>query len=166
MNTRVKFTILFGALLALSAPTPALACSCAWMGSFVKMAKSATIVAQGKVVAHDKEKPERPLYMDFQISEVLSGSYSPGPIRIWGDNGFQCRPSIKNFPIGTEWVLAISGPEGQPSAKGDYFISNCGEYWLVRQGAYVHGNVSGATRGFKQSVPLVEFRRMLKAKIK
>ncbi len=164
MHTHAKSIVFATLLMFFSLPSTALACSCAWGGPFVLMAKNATMVLKGKVVAHDKEKPNRPLFMDFQITEVLSGSFSPGPIRIWGDNGFQCRPSVKNFPVGTEWIFAVTGPQGTPSGKGDYHLSSCGDNWLRVDGAFVRGNVKSTSRGAKQQVAIVELRRLLKNK--
>lgn len=162
MNGIVKAVFWGAAAAAAMIPGAALACSCAYGGSFLKVASDASLVLRGTVVSHDKEKPERPLFMMFQISDVLAGSYSPGPIRIWGDNGAQCRPNIKQFPVGSEWILAVHGPEGKPSGTGEHYLSNCGQYWLGVDGAYVLGNVSSATQNTKQRVSIVEFRRQLK----
>jgi hypothetical protein len=36
-----------------------------------------------------------------------------------------CRENIEQFPVGSEWLLALNGPGNKPGMnKGDYVISN------------------------------------------
>lgn len=62
--------------------------------------------------------------MEVEVFEVLKGSARGRRLRIWGDDGAQCRPYVSGFTVGTEWIFAVNRLRG-----GDYVISVCGEYW-------------------------------------
>jgi hypothetical protein len=56
-------------------------------------------------------------------------------------DGVHCRPEAENFPVGSEWILAINGPGSKPGK--DLALSHCGEYWLRVEGNEVSGCVDG-----------------------
>jgi len=85
--------------------------------------------------------------MEVKVLEVLKGKESRKNIRIWGDNGAQCRPYVSGFPQGTEWVFAIRRIRQDSAApdlekRGDYDLSVCGGYWLQVEGEQAKGDVS------------------------
>jgi hypothetical protein len=109
----------------------ALACSCDWGGPFQRVAPKAELVIRGKVLNYHGLDRGVPLAMDVEIYEVLKGQPPNGRIRVWGDNGWLCRPSVPQFPAGTEWILALNGPGSKPGQNpGDYALSICGQFWL------------------------------------
>ncbi|MEO0470602.1 MAG: hypothetical protein AAF206_13335, partial [Bacteroidota bacterium] len=72
-----------------------------------------------------------------EILTIFKGTETRKNIRIWGDNGFLCRPSIRRFGLQQTYVLSLfygeDGTKGivhpQESAT-DYYLSICGEHWL------------------------------------
>ena len=100
------------------------------------------------------------LAMDVEVLEVLSGKTEQSQLRVWGDNGMLCRPSIAKFPVGTEWILGLNGPGSKPGFTPDYAISACGQYWLQIKDGKVIGNIDdGKDQNSSQEVSIDEFRR-------
>jgi hypothetical protein len=146
----------------------AYACSCADNNqSFIQNAEKAKLVIKGKVLAYhwnkgDKAKTRRPLAMTVAVKEVYAGAATSKTIMVWGDNGIICRPYVSQFPVGTEWVLALS-PDSW-SKKGELAISGCGEYSLKVNGSNVTGKVTdGSAKGKSQVMSLPNLRKLLKA---
>src|SRR5688572_19580500 len=103
-------------------PVDASACSCTWSGPLLTVGPRTELIVRAKVLSYHASA------MDVEVIEMLKGVSNSRRIRIWGDNGAQCRPYVSRFPIGTEWILAVSPnlePESAPA--GDYAISVCGE---------------------------------------
>ena len=135
---------------ALFESSPAYACSCSWGGPFLEVTTRSSAILLGKVDSHKDNS------LIFEVLEVLRGKEERKFVRIWGDNGALCRPYVMHFPVGSEWVFALSnvspqqGLEGwystgekTPSgAKSDYEISICGEFSLRVKGTSVHGESS------------------------
>jgi hypothetical protein len=149
------------------------ACSCANTGSFVQMAKRSELVARAKVIAYrwhstDTARKYRPLAMILEIKEVYKGAVRSAKITVWGDNGMQCRPYVIQFPIGTEWVFALS-KDSEKATKGEWVISGCGEYWLAVKGENVTGKITEGNPARKDSpikpktMSLLNLRKILKA---
>jgi hypothetical protein len=109
-------------LLAVLAPTAALACTCAWVGPFTKMALKADLVVLAEVRGYERHG------MDVRVLEVLKGAVDRRVIRVWGDTGALCRPYVKAFPVGTRWILAVH--RSRTPGEGGYAIRFCGEHWL------------------------------------
>jgi len=142
-------------------PSTSAACSCMWVGPFLKVAPRTHLIVRAKVANYHGESRGVRLAMDVEVSEVFKGDAPAKTIRIWGDNGAMCRPYVSGFPVQTEWIFAVNPLAGRP---GEYFISICGEYWLKAQ----HGQVSGHLSSFslsdeKQTMSLEELRTALKA---
>jgi hypothetical protein len=107
------------------------ACSCSWGGPFQKVAPKSELVIRGKVVNYHGLDRGSPLAMDLEILEILKGETENRWVRVWGDNGWLCRPSVSQFLVGTEWILALNGPGSKPGQNpGDYALSICGQFWL------------------------------------
>jgi hypothetical protein len=69
---------------------------------------------------------------------------------------------VTQFPIGTEWVLALS--KDSWTKKGELAISGCGEYWLQVKGSNVMGKVKDGSSKAKMNVmSLPDFRKLLKS---
>lgn len=149
-------------------PPSVYACSCANNdSSFVRLAKRSELVIRGKVIAYqwhkdDKERKIRPLAMTVEVKEVYKGATKLGKVTVWGDNGIQCRPYVTQFPIGTDWVLALS--KDSWTKKGELAISVCGEYWLQVKGSNVVGKVTdGSSKAKPKVINLPNLRKLLKA---
>ena len=142
----------------------ALACSCMWGGPFMKVAPASELVVRGRILRHMGENPESKTEMEFEVLEVISGRADKRVITISGDNGLLCRPYVSAFPIGTQWILALSAADQRFQDKGDYAISICGTYWLRVSNGRVSGNIHSAkSREERQQLSLREFRRRFKA---
>jgi hypothetical protein len=179
--------ILIGLSVLLLAPS-AHACSCGSDGSsLVQLAKKSQLVIRGKVLNYnwyqydlqgqrykDEQKREgRPLSMTVEVQEIYKGKPKSRQVVVWGDNGMMCRPYVTQFPIGTEWVFALS-PDSR-SQKGEIAISVCGEYALqVQDNRVLMGRrrenqgimdpvIGGNAKPKPQVVSLPELRKQLKA---
>jgi len=83
--------------------------------------------------------------MRVSILETISGNTATNEIEIWGDNGSQCRPYVTQFPIGTEWMLAIS--RDHIPENPTYAISVCGAYWLKIENDRAFGRIDSEEDG-------------------
>jgi len=136
--------LLFGLLNAVYSPISP-NCSCDWEGPFIEMAKESDLVARIKVLDHQEMmeiyEDSIPNAMIVEVMEVYRGTEQRKEVKIWGDNGFLCRPYINIFPIGSEWILSLQ--KGEQSIEGeaedDYSIYICGESGLHA----VDGQVKG-----------------------
>jgi hypothetical protein len=135
----------------------ALACSCGWAGGFLKVAGNTQLIVTAKVLSYDKNS------MHLQVLRTLKGS-AASSIRVFGDNGAQCRPYVTTFPIGTTWVFAVSGqraPEAGEAAP-HYQISICGRYYLGLDGETVSGAIQpSAQYDDNQKLPLADLIKKL-----
>jgi hypothetical protein len=159
--------IVFGFSVVLL-PISSYACSCADNGSsFVQIAKRSKLVIRGKVTEYHWRKDDKningiPLSMTVDVKEIYQGTTKLSKVIVWGDNGIICRPYVTQFPIGTEWVLALS--EDSWTKKGELAISACGAYWLSVQRNNVIGKVTkGSSNAKPQVMSLPDLRKLLKA---
>jgi hypothetical protein len=136
-NNLIGMLLLFW-VLALLMPFPAAACSCAWKGPFLAVAREAPLVVIGKIVRHH---PGKSPTMDVLVLETLKGGILDSGMTIQMGDGMHCRPTMDSFPIGTRWILAINGPGAK--AGNAWAISNCGEYWLRLEGDEAIGSIDG-----------------------
>ena len=112
----------------------AMGCTCSWTGPLVQVGPRAQVVVRARVLSYGDRSREVDRSMTVEVLEVIKGT-TARQIRIWGDDGAQCRPYVSTFPIGTEWVFAINRQQGRP----DYAISVCGEFWARVEGDSVRG---------------------------
>jgi hypothetical protein len=144
------------------------ACSCLANRSFISAAKSASLVVRGKVLTYwSKGKPEqltRPQTMLFEVTEIFKGTVKSRKLFVQGDNGIQCRQYVTQFPVGTEWVLALA-PD-RDTRKGELMISSCGEFGVMVKGAQVVGKVTVNNSQAKPvTMSLSSFRKLLKSSL-
>jgi hypothetical protein len=128
-------------------------CECLWHGSFSKVVSRADLIISGQVLSSKGNSA------DIAIDRILydrgrnNKEFNP-VIRIWGDNGKLCRPPISEFPPQTEWLLALHkitddveggfNPHTPNISYGrinDYYLSQCGAYWLQLTEGMVSGNL-------------------------
>ena len=132
---------LFAVVIAVALFHDAGACSCAWSGSFLTVAPRCPLVVEG-AVAEQHVKDGLIDWIDVDVREVFHGYVERGMLRIYGDRGWLCRPSLSLFPVGTEWVFALNGPGSKPAMDPGYSLSVCGQYWLRVANGTVIGNIA------------------------
>ena len=96
--------------------TLGIGCSCECDGdcSFNIISNDAKFVALVKVVSYDNylgdeiigHDGDMPYSMTVEIIKKYKGEESRVTIKIWGDNGAECRPYISNFKIGEYYLIA------------------------------------------------------------
>ena len=122
------------------------ACDCESKDKFLKVSPKKELVTLVKIISYTNfenlyeefEVPNNltPMSMEVEIIEIFKGKEDQKTITIWGDNGILCRPYITEFKPNEYYLIALNkGLEnsdfGQKNEKkSDYYISNCGEYWL------------------------------------
>ena len=94
----------------------------------------------------------------FLVLETLKGGLLDSGLVIQMGDGMHCRPEVKDFPPGSEWILALNGPGSKPG--NGLAISHCGEYWLRIENGEVVGSIDG-TQGQVKRMPMPEFRLRL-----
>jgi hypothetical protein len=137
---------------------PSEPCQCLWQGSFSTIVTRSDFIASGEVITTKGNS------IDFKIARIMADRKINfrefnETIRIWGDDGKQCRPDISDFPVGSQWVMALkkitdSKPDGfNPNTPNisygrinDYYLSKCGAYWLYLDEGYVVGNLVNGHR--------------------
>ena len=142
-------------LLALAAPALAQTegCECLWQGPFVEVQEATDLVVSGSV------SQVRGNAVDLSVERVLRGQPSQSEIRIWMKTADYCRPEVERFPVGSEWVMALSRIDEQvpggfnpntPNISygrvGDYQLSSCGGYWLKLEDDHVTGALVDSPR--------------------
>lgn len=105
----------------------AIACSCECDGdcSFSAISENAEFLALVKVVSFDDyldheilgHEGKMPYSMTVEVIQKYKGEESRKRIKIWGDDGAQCRPYIANFKIGEYYLIA-------PNKLGEYRLEN------------------------------------------
>lgn len=133
-------------LVALLAPSVALACTCSWVGPFTRVALDRDLVVLAEVRSHDRHR------MDVTVVEVLRGAEGRRVVTVLGGDGATCRPPVTSFPPGTRWVLALTR-----IAVREYALSYCGEFWLEVRADQAVGRITVLEYGHTlQSAPLAD----------
>ena len=149
------------ALCAVALPLQMEACTCMWAGPLLKVGPGAELIVRAKVLRHFDRSRGVDRAMEVEVFEVLKGSARGRRLRIWGDDGGQCRPYVNGFAVGTEWIFAVNRLRG-----GDYAISVCGEYWARVEGEAVSGRLTTPLppdgRGELERMSLGEVREKLR----
>ena len=91
-------------------------CECLDDCSFSRIAKGSGLVALVKIVSYDDflereitgHEGKMPYSMTVEIIKKYKGSETRETIKIWGDDGKECRPYIANFKIGDYYLIAPS----------------------------------------------------------
>jgi hypothetical protein len=121
-------TIIFLTLTSLT-----FACDCESQGHFLTVSPKSKLVALVKVNSYLTFKniydKQTPMSMEVEIIKVYHGQETRKTVKVWGDNGKQCRPYLNIFKTDNYYVIAFE----QDSKENplDYAISNCGDYWLT-----------------------------------
>ena len=128
-------------------------CECLWQGSFSEVQAEASLVAGGTVVEGKGNS------IDLSVEHLLRGDEPRETIRIWLRTGDYCRPEASEFPIGSQWLMALHKiakdvpggfnphtPNVSYGRVGDYSLSSCGGYWLSLAEDRVTGNLVNAPR--------------------
>lgn len=132
-------------------------CECLWEGSFSEVQASASIVVSGTVIRGKGNS------IDFHVNQFLRGEDTLAEIRVWLKTGDYCRPEPENFPIDSQWVMALhrinedipggfnpTTPNYSYGRVGDYSLSSCGGYWLQQSENLVTGNLVNAPRWVRE----------------
>lgn len=155
MKKCIVVLTLIGSCLSMF-PLPASACSCAWRGPFLVVAKDAPLIVHGRILRHH---PGQSPTMSVLVLETLKGGLLDSGIVVQMGDGIQCRPTLEGFPPGSEWILALNGPGSKP---GDGLaLSHCGEYWLRVEKGEVIGSIDGTQSQVKR-MPLDELKRKIR----
>lgn len=153
-----KLTFMFPliGLCLLILPFCAGACSCAWRGPFLVVAKEAPLIIHGRILRHH---PGQPPTMSVLVLETLKGGLLDSGLDVQMGDGMHCRPTLEGFPPGSEWILALNGPGSKP---GDGLaLSHCGEYSLRVEKGEVIGSIDGTPSQVKK-IPLDALRRKIR----
>ncbi|MCX6556262.1 MAG: hypothetical protein NTW95_02360 [Candidatus Aminicenantes bacterium] len=155
MKRTLVLCLVFG-LGWLVAPVGSMACSCAWRGPFLTVAREAPLVVWGMIIRHH---PGPAPTMDVLVLETLAGGLLDSGLVVQMGDGMLCRPTLEGFPPGSEWVLALNGPGAKPGAG--LALSHCGEYWLALQDGIVRGSIAGLQNQVN-AMPWQEFKARFK----
>ena len=133
-------------------------CQCIWQGSFNRIIPKSDMIVSGKIISRKGNS------MDLTIDRTLLDRASNGKefnedIRIWGFDGQQCRPDVKEFPLESQWLFALkkitsdSPDRFNPNTPNigfgrinDYYLSMCGAYWLKVHENFATGNLLNGQR--------------------
>ncbi len=142
----------------------AFACDCDYQGEFLTVAPKTELVALIKVTRYlsfnfkDVYGKLVPQAMEAEIITIYKGKETRQTIIVWGDNGAECRPYLSVFNVGGYYVIAFDKNSGDSTTK-DYYISNCGTYWLS-----VDKNLesaSGAVSKIHDKIKLIDLKAKL-----
>lgn len=140
------------------------ACDCDNQGEFLTVAPQTDMVALIKVTRYlsvnfkDVYGKFIPQAMEAEIITVYKGKETRKTIIVWGDNGAQCRPYLSVFGVGEYFVIAFNKNSRDTSTK-DYYISNCGTYWLNVDKKLE--NAHGAVSKKQDKIQLVDLKAKL-----
>jgi len=149
LQTITKVFVVSGLLYSLNS----WACSCLWEGPFTQVQNKTDLVVSGKLIASKGNSA------DLEIDTLIRGIEHKPQVRIWMHTRALCRPKIEEFPVGSEWVMALyrieqaipggfnpNTPNISYGRQGDYSLSICGGYWLQLNEERVSGNLTKGTR--------------------
>jgi hypothetical protein len=121
----IKSIFIVTLLLFSTISTYACDCFCPKDCSFSVVSKGSGLVALVKVISYDDylerevmgHDGKMPYSMTVEIIKKYKGSETRKTIKIWGDDGKECRPYIANFKIGEYYLIA-------PNLLGDNKLKN------------------------------------------
>jgi len=154
MRRTLALCLVFG-LGLLAAPTRGGACSCAWRGPFLTVAREAPLVVRARIL---RLHPGATSTMDVLVLETLAGGLLDSGLVVQMGDGMHCRPMLDGFPPGSEWVLALNGPGAKPGTG--LALSHCGEFWLGVENGIVKGSIDGLQNQINW-MPWPEFKARL-----
>jgi len=143
--------------LSLFSPKEILA-DCGWGGPFLDNLErpelADILIIRGKILAYHKitSLSSPPPSLEIEVLDVYRGTFDNSKIRISSDI---LGASLTDFPVGTEWVLAL-----QKQPNGEYTISGCWSSYLKVE-TLVVGNLNTTKHEEKQRISLDEFKNLL-----
>jgi len=166
-----QFTLIL--IFTILSAVSAFACDCGCLDdcSFSVVSKNSEFVALVKIISYDDYlvddimgyKGKMPYSMHVEIIKKYKGSEERKTIKIWGDDGKECRPYIATFKIGDYYLIAPS-LLGEKSLKNesptDYDFFSCStDYLKVGMDEEIaYGEYSRDVREIK----LADFERTIK----
>lgn len=148
------------------------ACDCECHGdcSFSQISSGMEFVALVKVIEYsdylDQEiigyDKKMPFSMTVEIIKKYKGTESRKRIRIWGDDGAQCRPYITEFEVGKYYLIAptLIKENSELGKKDDYDFFFCWTDYLIVD--YNKGIAYGEYSKRKNKIALKEFESGIK----
>lgn len=141
------------------------ACDCKCDGdcSFSQISSGMEFVALVKIIEYsDFLDQKMPFSMTVEIIKKYKGTESRKRIKIWGDDGAQCRPYIAEFEIGKYYLIAptLIKENSELEKKDDYDFFSCWTDYLtvdIDKGI-AHGEYSKK----RNKITLKEFESELK----
>jgi len=112
-----------------------------------------------EINGYDKKMP---FSMTVEKGKKYKGTESRKTIKIWGDDGAQCRPYIANFEVGKHYLIAptMIKENSKLGKKDDYDFFSCWTDYLTVD--FEKGIVYGEYTKRKKEVSLVEFEKAIK----
>jgi len=102
--------------------------------------------------------------MDVRVLNSYQGEIAKDTIRVWGDNGFQCRVYTSRFKIGDTIIMKLNlideifpGINDIGEKVGDYELSVCGLHYLRVNDNHVTGNITSQT----QEIEIAQFEELM-----
>lgn len=123
-------------LIGVIAWTSGQTCDCGHAGNFLTISKDVDAIIIIRVDGYDDFLAwlfgRNPRAATFEIIKTLKGVADGEEIKVFGDTGMLCRPSISTFKEDQYYVVALYKCSGSRygESEDDFFISACGEYWL------------------------------------
>lgn len=153
----MRLLLVLSVLLSLASQPAQAQCNCLWRGSFSDVQAATDLVVSGTVTASKGNS------IDLTVNRLLRGNTPPETFRIWLKTADYCRPEAAEFPLNSQWVMALqkitadipggfnpSTPNVSYGRIGDYSLSSCGGYWLHQSENRVSGNLIDATRWVRE----------------
>jgi len=171
-------------------------CDCLFQGVFLNVASKDVTVFQGTIIGYDvyvngingelyptvmivqvnevilKNNPNSWIYKDSSkyYNEIIWANWfnsgSIKTVRILGNYNSSCRANITSFPIGSEYLFALTMEKKRLYFYDiDFTISNCGEYWVPVKDNIVYGMLTQENENSKetQEMSLGEIKERIKA---
>ncbi len=154
-------------------------CTCRWHGPFLKMIKGADLVIYGQIIKQiyvrlrpgqglneDYDAERGVVYAEVSIIKVYKGKVKKKTIRVYGDDGNDCRVYMGDYTAGTKYLFALykNGKylENDHETKNDYHLSLCGEFSLRVQDFYAIGHISNKKNEPVQKMKLIKVEKQIK----
>lgn len=162
--------ILLLTIMLISFSSFACDCECEGDCSFSRVANGMEFVALVKVIEYSDFLDEEimgydgkmPFSMTVEIIKKYKGTESRKRIKIWGDDGAQCRHYIAGFEIGKYYLIAptLIKENSQLGKKDDYDFFSCWTDYLTVD--FDNGIAYGEYSKRKNKITLKKFENELK----
>lgn len=159
---------IFVFFLLFSINSYACTCNCKWDCTFSKISIKNDFVALVKVIEYsdyldieNRYGEKRPYSITVEIIKKYKGTEHRKRIKIWGDNGFLCRPYISELTIGSYYLIApnIINNTSELGNAGDYDFFVCNVDYLEVD--FDQKVAIGEYSKWRKNITLAEFERKL-----